>query len=517
MPITADSGCVELSRNSDQRERTISNRAEARIGSRATPLLGRDELNLIDFPIGTLSYKQPLNADGSRPDELVFSVETFDQQLGKIIPKKLTTRTSSKYGFPTPKEEQLLVGLLLLTRMKNNFTQPRVEFRSGELFALMNWPHNSSSKRQLQTGLDRLSGVKLQYENSWSTDAGQKFEKVFHTGILDSYQLTTQTRGTPRSSAEANWIQWSSEVFADIRSGNVKELNTDEFFSLKYPLARRMYRFLDKQLIAQPQFEMDLLAFAGHLGIAETEHIGKIKERLDEPIAELEALPSFIVAMPAEERFIKLQPGRWNVRFLRSAIEAPRIGRSYQVSASKSSPANEAARQLVCRFYQDWSGISDHSPSLRELKQAEDLIRRYSEEIVTKTLPVVIRHMKRQFPEARAFGATLLYWPDAVKTASKSSSRGTSTSSEATAIDSAKSSGADEGEEQKLRAQTIRKQQLREQWTQLSAEEQQSIRATVYGTANTFVQQRMDKHRYDDPLVELACLNELERQSNSTI
>ncbi|HQX53897.1 MAG TPA: replication initiator protein A, partial [Planctomycetaceae bacterium] len=292
MPITADSGCAELSRNSDQRERTISNRAEARIGSRAMPLLGRDELNLIDFPIGTLSYKQPLNADGSRPDELVFSVETFDQQLGKIIPKKLTTRTSSKYGFPTPKEEQLLVGLLLLARMKNNFTQPRVEFRSGELFALMNWPHNSSSKRQLQTGLDRLSGVKLQYENSWSTDAGQKFEKVFHTGILDSYQLTTQTSGTPRSSAEANWIQWSSEVFADIRSGNVKELNTDEFFSLKYPLARRMYRFLDKQLSAQPQFEMDLLAFAGHLGIAETEHIGKIKERLEEPIAELEALPS---------------------------------------------------------------------------------------------------------------------------------------------------------------------------------------------------------------------------------
>ena len=47
-----------------------------------------------------------------RPDELVFSLEAFDQQRGKVIPKKLTTRTSSKYGFPTPKEEQLLVGLL---------------------------------------------------------------------------------------------------------------------------------------------------------------------------------------------------------------------------------------------------------------------------------------------------------------------------------------------------------------------------------------------------------------------
>jgi len=125
--------------------------------------------------------------------------------------------------------------------------------------------------------------------------------------------------------------------------------------------------------------------------------------------------------------------------------------------------------------------------------------------------------MKRQFPEARAFGATLLYWPDAVKSASKSSNRGTSTSSEATAIDSAQSSAADEGEQRKLQAQTIRKQQLREQWTQLSPEEQQSIRATVYDTANTFVQQRMDKRLYNDPLVELACLNELERQSHPTV
>jgi hypothetical protein len=31
-----------------------------------------------------------------------------------------------------------------------------------------------------------------------------------------------------------------------------------------------MSRFLDRQLSLQPHFEMDLLAFAGHLGIAET-------------------------------------------------------------------------------------------------------------------------------------------------------------------------------------------------------------------------------------------------------
>ncbi len=485
--------------------------AETRTGSRVTPLLGRDELNLIDFPIGTLSYKQPKNDDGSRPDELVFAVETFDQQRGKVIPKKLTTRTSSKYGFPTPKEEQLLVGLLLLTRMKNNFSQPRVEFRSGELFALMNWPHNSSSKRQLQTGLDRLSGVKLQYENSWSTDAGQKFEKVFHTGILDSYQLTTQTSGTPRNGSESNWIQWSSEVFADIRSGNVKELNTEEFFSLKYPLARRMYRFLDRQLSLQPHFEMDLLAFAGHLGIAETEHIGKIKERLVEPIAELETLPSFIVQMPNDERYTKLQPGCWNIRFDR-ASEQPQMAERPRYPGNKwpkkSSPENDAGTQLVQSFYKGWSNLDDHQPTHRELKQAEDLISRYSADNLATALPVVFRQMKRHFPQARAFGASLLFWPEAVKAPkAAASSADVPSKPDSPAILESPS------EAEKRHHQAERKRRLREQWKSLTTEQQTSIRATVYEHAETFVRLRIEQHRYNDPLVELACLDELERQS----
>ena len=178
-----------------------------------TPSFGRDELNLIDFPIGTLSNKQPVDSDGNRVTELVFTVNNFDEDLGSVVPKRLTTRTSSKHGFPTPKEEQLLVGLMLLTRVKNNFMQPRVEFRPGELYSLMNWPNDSTSKRQLRVGLDRLSGVKLKYENSWSTSSGQTYEKEFSTGLLDSYQLTTPKAGQTHRSIAPCWVQWSSEVF----------------------------------------------------------------------------------------------------------------------------------------------------------------------------------------------------------------------------------------------------------------------------------------------------------------
>gem|GEM_PF-4832990 len=58
---------------------------------------------------------------------------------------------------PTPLEDEVLVGLLTLTRLKNNFTLPRVEFHNSELYDLMGWPHNGSSNTRLGVALDRLA------------------------------------------------------------------------------------------------------------------------------------------------------------------------------------------------------------------------------------------------------------------------------------------------------------------------------------------------------------------------
>jgi len=468
-----------------------------------SPAHGRDELNLIDFPIATLQHQQPTSADGRRLDELVCVVNAWDTDLKQTVPRKLTRRTSSRHGFPTPLEDEVLIALLSLTRIRNGFTSPRIEFRHSELFELMGWPVNGTSSQRLQIALDRLTGLTLKYENSWTTEDGS-FEKEFTTGILDSYRFTRQTRGRRNSTAQSSWIQWASEVFADIQRGNVRELNTDEFYGLRLPISRRMYRFLDRQLTETPHFEMELTAFASHLGLSELKHTGKIKERLSAGIEELETLKGFCEPCDRAVRFRKCGPGHWLVVFDRPSSPSVSTEPGGELPAyDQPDPAVE----LVTGFYRLWSGVTDHSPTRRELTQAGELLERFGTGQVLELLPRVIRRMKTDFPQARAFGATLHFWPEASKEHERRQHR------------SARETTAQQAEreaEQKKAQESSHRHQLQQAWDALPPDDQQRLLHTAYQRGSETLKRFIDQGRLDDPLVRLACCHELERSQSTT-
>lgn len=467
------------------------------------PSSGRDELNLIDFPISVLQYQQPTDADGNRPDELVCVIRSFDRHLGEVVPRKLTRRTASKHGFPTPLEEEVLIALLTLTRLKNDFTSPRVDFRNSELFDLMGWPSNGNSSQRLSVALDRLKGLTLKYENAWTKGKNQ-YEKEFTTGLLDSYQFVTQTAGIGGHQGRSqSWVQWASEVFADIQEGNVKELNTDRSFSLDRPIARRMYRFLDKYLEETPQFQMDLLTFAAHVGISGTSHIGKIKERLMPGIRSLEAMGDFIALLDPKDRFHKLSAGNWRVRFCRPGDNAPSEPAKPENKRRGKRLQDTAAKSLVSEFYAAWSGDQQHLVTRHELFQASQVIDRYGAAYVTELLPCLIRIMKQKFPEARAFGAANNYWHDAdtfLRRRIESQSK----------QEVAKQATRQVDEQRKERQQRL--DQRRAKWSQLTAEKQQAIRDRVAERSSETVRRFLSQEKFQDPLVERACLEEMERQ-----
>lgn len=471
-----------------------------------SPARGQDELNLIDFPIGVLQYQQPGGPAGKRPEELVCVIESYDADLERVVPRKLTRRTASKHGFPTPLEDEVLVGLLSLTRAKNGFHAPRVEFTNRELFELMGWPGNGTSNDRLRIALDRLTGLSLKYENSWTTEDGA-FQKEFTTGLIESYRFVRQTRGARPDTAERCWVQWASEVFADIRRGNVKELNAAEFFSLQLPLARRMYRFLDKSLAKSPAFEMDLAIFAAHLGLAETKHIGKIKERLAPALEELESLRGFLVATPASERYRKRGPGAWTIRVQRPSTNraVPAFPRSspplLTVQDNARRTTSGSAADLVRAFYRLWASLEDHRASPKEMRQAQMLIDRYGADRVQELLPLVIEAMRRQFPDAKAFGASFLYWPEAAHgrlQRQRSAER----------LAAADHSHAED--ERRQAEKTERRERLLAVWTALSPAEQDDVRRAAAATASATVRQFIAQGKHEDPLVLLACFRELE-------
>ena len=77
---------------------------------------GRDELNLAEFPITLLADRVP---DGCKT--LEFEDTVFDQQANALVTRRLTITGSDRYGLPTAVDDEILVALIQLTKIGNNF------------------------------------------------------------------------------------------------------------------------------------------------------------------------------------------------------------------------------------------------------------------------------------------------------------------------------------------------------------------------------------------------------------
>lgn len=476
----------------------------SRLPADITPSFGSDELNLIDFPIGLLQHQQPKGRDESSPDELVCTIDSYDAELDRVVPRTLTRRTSSKFGFPTPVDEEVLIGLLTLTRRQNSFTSPLLKFRNRELYELMGWHNNGRARRRLSQAFDRLKGLDLKYENSWSSD-NERYEKEFSTGLLDSYELVSRVDSDTDSSTES-WIRWAAEVFADMQRGNVKELDTKQFFSLRRPVARRLYRFLDKYLQDNKPFEIELAKLATQMGISDTTHVGKIKERLTEGIRELEELGDFIKPAPREQRYSKKRAGLWLIRFERVGSEfvQPKVDGGPAAKGKPKATPVEGAQKLVVDFYALWSGDQHHVATRNEQFRASEIVRRWGSEKANALLPIVVKAMKKSFPDAHSFGATTNFWPVANDQLVRQDKR---------TAEASERQEQQKREEERAKAQKAKIASQRKRFSELPDAQQAAIRARILKsplsgeTLKSFIRQG----KYDDPLVMLACLAELNR------
>jgi len=62
---------------------------------------GRDQKNLLYFPIGVTGKNQPRDKRGQIAEELQHTVRVYDADVGREVDKALTIRTASKYHFCT--------------------------------------------------------------------------------------------------------------------------------------------------------------------------------------------------------------------------------------------------------------------------------------------------------------------------------------------------------------------------------------------------------------------------------
>jgi hypothetical protein len=305
----------------------------------------KDELNLAEFPIAALTDRVP---DGQTT--LVFE-DRLDQRDGPPIVRRLTIMAPSKHGLPAAVDDEVIVGLIQLTKRRNNFTDPKVAFSRYELIELLGWPQTGPSYRRVEEALHRWVGVVLMYENAWWDNAAKSWvDENFH--ILENVTLYDREKrklpGKPGGKAgprragrskggdplPLSSFRWNEVIFRSFQSGNLKQLDLEFYLKLRLPTTKRMFRFLDKRFYRCERLDFDLKTLAcEHVGMSRSYKPTELKRRLKPALDELETL-GFLEPLTPEERYSWQARGQWRILLIRGPL-----GRS----APLVEPAAEAA------------------------------------------------------------------------------------------------------------------------------------------------------------------------------
>ena len=246
--------------------------------------VGRDEMNLCEFPIATL-------ADWVPPG---IKTMVFEDRHGK-----LTVSGSDDYGLPAAPDSDVIVGLIQLTKLRNDFTDPTVEFSRYELLKLLGWPDQKHYYQRLTESLHRWVGVTLRYDGTWwDNRRKRRVDASFH--ILECVILPDKNDPMIESS-----FTWNKIFFKSCRDGNLKRLDLDTYFALKSAISKQLYRFLDKRFYVRRDLTFDLRELAHErIGMSRKYAPWKIKQELQPALDELEEV-GFLEPMTAAERYSK--------------------------------------------------------------------------------------------------------------------------------------------------------------------------------------------------------------------
>ena len=306
----------------------------------------KDELNLAEFPIAALTDRVP---DGQTT--LVFE-DRLERRDSAPIVRRLTIMGTHKHGLPTSLDDEVLVGLIQLTKRRSNFTDPRVQFSRYELIELLGWPQSGQSYRRIEEALHRWVGVVLMYENAWWDNAAKSWvDEKFH--VLDNVTLYDRERladlgavgavgqGRPgRAKADKpplplSSFRWNEVIFQSFQSGNLKQLDLEFYLRLRLPTTKRMFRFLDKRFYRRIRLDFDLRTLAcEHIGMSRSYAPTELKRRLKPALEELEQL-GFLEPLGPEERYSYVKRGCWRIIFIRGS----------QATAEAQDPAAPAEQR----------------------------------------------------------------------------------------------------------------------------------------------------------------------------
>ena len=187
-------------------------------------------MNLAEFPLAALADRV---ANGQKT--LVFEDTVWDRRAGQEVTRRLTISASDRYGLPTALDDEVILGLVQLTRQAR-FAAPRINFSKYELIQILGWRQEGKSYRRIDESLKRWLGVTLYYEKAWwNKQAECWIDAGFHLIEQISLARKRAAKGARSANAEPaiSSFTWNAVVFQSFQAGYIKQLDMDLYRQLQ--------------------------------------------------------------------------------------------------------------------------------------------------------------------------------------------------------------------------------------------------------------------------------------------
>lgn len=244
--------------------------------------IGKDEMNLVEFPISLLSKK-----NFSKNNTIEFS-DIIVGENNRMVKREWVVTGSDKYGLPLAYDNDVLLALFLIGK-ENNFTSRKIFFSRYQICQILGWERCGRRYKSIEDALDRLKGVSIKAKNAfWDNERKSYVTKNF--GIIDDYELFDSTRtSSAQKTLQFSFANLNEHIFNSIQAGYIKNIDIKIYFSLDGLVSKRLYRYLDKKRYGKMKFEINLFTLAlEHLGMSKGRpYPSQIKQVLNDAHDEL--------------------------------------------------------------------------------------------------------------------------------------------------------------------------------------------------------------------------------------
>lgn len=212
---------------------------------------------------------------------------SYNAEDGLLLRKKWTVVPSGQYGAPGPADQDVFVAVMELVARRGGLPESgEIDFSLNELLKVLRKSRGGKSYETLKESLLRIAFTGIESHNSfYSASMKSYIEDTFR--IWDVRFADYEPSGG--TSTSRHTLKFHDVFVNNYFAHYLKNLDTNLYWSLKSPIAKRLYRLIDQKRGQGRFWGQEFFELARQIPLTGSyKYSSKIKEKLKSPHVELE-------------------------------------------------------------------------------------------------------------------------------------------------------------------------------------------------------------------------------------